>query len=218
MSGQKDNEPNKDLTSAQQVDLSEAGDGSVTFDEVLVKYFNLSPDDPVYVGKFETCGWTRQGGQSTVFKAFDPDLQRFGLRRRGAVLQRFVAIKLYHAALTEKQQQRVLDEGRALASIDSPFVARCHSVDMIAGAPFLVLEWVEGKTLDDYLESQQLTRNEQRELFRKMAQGVDALHQQQLIHRDLKPSNILVNESGEPKIVDLGLVRHLFRLALACTA
>lgn len=176
---------------------SEAGDASVTFDEVLEKYFDLSLDKPIVVGKFETSGWTQQGGQSTVFKAFDPDLQRF------------VAIKLYHAALSEKQRQRVLDEGRALASIDSPWVARCHSVDTIVDAPFLVLEWVEGQTLDKYLRDQHVDWNELRELFSKIASGVDALHEQKLIHRDLKPSNILVTESGEPKIVDLGLVRHL---------
>ena len=197
LSDQHSNDRRREFMDGEYVDLSESGDASVTFDEVLEKFFNLSPDKPVVVGKFETCGWTQQGGQSTVFKAFDPDLQRF------------VAIKLYHAALNDRQKQRVLDEGRALASTDSPYVARCHSVDTIANAPFLVLEWVEGQTLGNYLRDQQLDPNEQRDLLGKIARGVDALHQQHLIHRDLKPSNILVNESGEPKIVDLGLVRHL---------
>ena len=77
---------------------------------------------------------------SSVFRAYDPNLQRP------------VSLKLYHGR-AEADVQRILTEGRALSRVESPFVARCYSLEEFEGTPVLVNEWIEGVTLEQYMLS-----------------------------------------------------------------
>ena len=148
------------------------------------------------LGRYQIVETVAIHDQSTVFKAFDPDLQRH------------VSLKLYHAHASTgvESVQQVIAEARALVRIDSPFVAKCHNVETIQNTPILVNEWIEGQSLDKYLVDHALSFGEVKALFVSIATGVQAIHDQGLLHRDIKPSNIIIGTDGRPRIIDLGLV------------
>ena len=145
------------------------------------------------IGKFELRRVLGKGGQAIALLADDPDLQRP------------VVIKLYHAAQTPEAQQQVLDEGRALAQVRSPFVAQCFGADRHDGVPYLIVEYVPGTTLSELNRVRPLAQPDAIELICHVAEGLSAIHAQGLLHRDLKPSNIIVDQEGRPRIVDFGL-------------
>ena len=132
---------------------------------------------------------------STVFRALDPNLERD------------VALKLYHRRSTDTDEnaKRVLNEGRALSRIDSPYVARCHSLEEIDGSLVLVNEWIEGASLDVAMQSNPMTYNQVLKVFTEICEGAASIHESGIIHRDIKPSNIIINQQGVPRIIDLGL-------------
>lgn len=144
-------------------------------------------------GKFLVLRTLGRGGQATALLAFDPDLRRQ------------VVLKVYHAARTEAQRTAVLQEGQALAQVDSPFVAKCYGAERREGVPYLIIEYVAGETLAEMNQKRRLTVAESIDLLEKVARGVEAIHAQGLLHRDLKPSNILIAADGTPRLVDFGL-------------
>ena len=148
---------------------------------------------PRSIGKYEILQTVAVHKKTVVFKARDPDLDRL------------VALKIFHGELSDASKETVISEGRAHAKIACPFVTGCHSVESISGSPALVNEWVVGETLDEYARKRQVSFDEVRSLFQKIVKGIDAIHQAGLLHRDIKPTNIIVSDSGEPKIIDLGL-------------
>ena len=133
-------------------------------------------------------------GQATVVKGLDNSLCRD------------VVLKIYHEAISDNQRCRIINEGRALANIDSPNVVKCHGVEEVSDLLVLVLEYVEGETL----ERRQFKEHGEREiarLFGQVARGIEAAHGHGFLHLDLKPSNVLVDSNDQVKIIDFGLVR-----------
>jgi hypothetical protein len=139
-----------------------------------------------------------------VYRAFD------------TVLKRGVAIKFVHArggagassgtltrAIGGSEPDRVLSEARAMANFSHPGLCRVLDVAVDGAAPFIVMEWVDGVGLHEAWRG--LGLEERLSMFTKIVGAVAAAHAAGLVHRDLKPANILVNESGEPVIVDFGL-------------
>lgn len=152
----------------------------------------LSIEEPRF-GKFIIEYSVGRYGQAEVIKAFDPDLGRF------------VALKIYSAWKTPSVRDAILAEGQALANVSSPFIAKCYSVDIVLGVPVLVMEWVDGQTLDEFVFTNEFTYNEIAAILLDLATGVAEIHKQGLLHRDLKPSNVLIDDNGDPKIIDFGL-------------
>ncbi len=149
------------------------------------------------IGKYEIRRELGCGGQATVFLAWDPDLGRH------------VVLKHYHWTDTAEDIQRVLEEGRALARIDSPFVARCFGAERFGERPYLIIEYIAGKSLHDEHRQQPRPIRESVRLIRQCVEGVCAIHARGLLHRDLKPANILIDDSGQPHIIDFGLAAPL---------
>lgn len=145
------------------------------------------------VGKYEIRRKLGQGGQAQAFLAYDPDLQRE------------VVIKYYHAVRATADQEQVLNEGRALAQIRSPFVAQCFGADRHHGLPYLVIEYVPGATLAERLRGGPLDAPRAVALAAHLAEGLAAIHARGLLHLDLKPANILLDADDRPRIVDFGL-------------
>ena len=105
---------------------------------------------------------------------------------------------------------RFRQERQILAGLDHPNIARLLDGGVTSGGQsYLVMEYVEGVRLDRYCESKGLTAEEKLRLFRKICAAVHFAHQHLVIHRDLKPGNILVNELGEPKLLDFGIAKVL---------
>jgi serine/threonine protein kinase/tetratricopeptide (TPR) repeat protein len=139
------------------------------------------------------------GGMGSVYLARRVD---------GEVTQR-VAIKLLRPGSDEPTaRQRFLQERQILASLNHRNIARLldagHRED---GQPFLVMEYVEGTTIAEYASD--LSVRQKIALFLKVCAPVGYLHRNLVVHRDLKPANILIDNEGEPKLLDFGIAKML---------
>jgi WD40 repeat protein/serine/threonine protein kinase len=156
------------------------------------------------LGDYEVTELLGQGGMGVVLKAFD----------RG--LKRWVAIKVLAPDLAGDlvARQRFAREAQAAAAVRHEHVVTIHAVSEANGVPYLVMEYIAGGSLQDYLDSQ--APPDWRAIGRlgaEVASGLAAAHAHGLVHRDIKPSNILLqtdgsdHQLGTAKIGDFGLAR-----------
>lgn len=156
-------------------------------------------DLPASFGRYRVVRPLGAGGMGAVYEATDPDL-----RRR-------VAVKLPHfAGPADKQEQarrRFLREARAAAAVEHPNVCPIYDVGEQDGRPFVVMGYVDGPSLADWL--QRNPRPDSRTvagLVARVAAGLAAVHRHGIVHRDLKPGNILLRAvDDEPILTDFGL-------------
>ncbi len=138
------------------------------------------------------------GGMGTVWLA-----ERSDGRYEGTV-----AIKLL--AIGGFALQRFELEGRYLARLTHPNIARLLDAGMTdAGQPFLVLEYADGKPIDDYCDETRLGINARIRLFLDVMAAVSHAHTHLIIHRDIKPSNVMVSKDGVVKLLDFGVAKLL---------
>jgi serine/threonine protein kinase len=105
-----------------------------------------------------------------------------------------------------------------LASLEHPNIATLFDAGMTDdGMPYFVMEYVSGTAVTSYIEEHELTIPQRLELFLKICAAVEAAHRGRVVHRDLKRSNILVNENGEPKLLDFGIAKLLGEHPIAMT-
>ncbi|MEM9940846.1 MAG: serine/threonine-protein kinase [Planctomycetota bacterium] len=153
------------------------------------------------IAEFELVRFIGRGGMGLVFEAFDNKLQRE------------VAIKLMSPSLLAdpNASERFLREARSAAKINHINVITVHGVDQVHGLPYLVMELVLGKSLDElFKKSEKLSIDEILKIARQTALGLHAAHRQGIIHRDIKPSNIMVDRNSRRiKIADFGLASTL---------
>ncbi len=140
-----------------------------------------------------------RGGMGAVYLAERAD---------GEVEQR-VAIKVVlSGAELPAFQERFLRERRILASLNHPGIARLLDAGRTsAGQPYLVMEYIDGVSFDAYCST--LDQRSLLKLFLSVCAAVSYAHRNLIIHRDLKPSNILIDGSGQPKLLDFGIARIL---------
>jgi TolB-like protein/Tfp pilus assembly protein PilF len=121
-------------------------------------------------------------------------------------LPRRVAVKLLprHLAADAESVERLLREAQAAASVDHPNVVVVHEAGMVNGQPFLVMQRVEGETLEARLSRGRLGVDEAIQLASAIADALAEVHALGIVHRDLKPSNIMLTSRG-PKILDFGI-------------
>ena len=105
-------------------------------------------------------------------------------------------------------EARFRREGSLLARLSHPNIARLHDAGITAGGqPYLVLEYVEGGRIDRWSDERWLDLPSRLRLFRQVLDAVGHAHANLVVHRDLKPSNILVDASGEVKLLDFGIAQ-----------
>ena len=125
-------------------------------------------------------------------------------------LGRRVAIKFLSAAHDDHNRARFLREARAVSSLSHPHIAIIHDYgETQDGLPFIVMEYIKGGTLNELLHESGLTISQALEIIEAVAEALGAAHGRGIIHRDIKPSNILVDQQGQVKVLDFGLVKHL---------
>lgn len=147
-------------------------------------------------GRFTINRFIAAGGMGSVFQAYD------------TVLERTVAVKLLHPSLLEKTQftRRFKLEARIMTKIDHPCIARVHDLDELDGIPMIMLEWIVGGSLWDYVQRKGgLDPATAVHQMIQICTGVEAAHEQGIIHRDIKPENILMGPGGVPKVTDFGI-------------
>ncbi len=145
-----------------------------------------------------------QGGMSTVFKGLDSHLDRP------------VAIKIIHTflAIHEKFLTRFQREAAAVARLRHPHIVQVYDFDQIGDDYFMVMEFVEGQSLQQHLRGFQdgnarFTSGKCIEIIAQLSGAVDYAHRQQMIHRDLKPANIMIRPEGDPVLMDFGIAKML---------
>ena len=170
--------------------------------EVLpIEEKSLGPHVGDRLGPYGLIRLLGEGGMGTVWEA---------QRVTGDFEQR-VAIKfLRHLAPGSKTERRFLLEREVLGKLHHPGIAQILDAGRTpAGVPYLVMEHVAGEAVDQYCKRHDLPVPERVRLVIKIAQALAHAHRNLVVHRDLKPSNILVNDGGEPRLLDFGIAKLL---------
>lgn len=196
---------------AEVVDLLRAGAGTSAIEEPIRGAVSMlagrvrereSIGAGGRIGPYEIIGEVGRGGMGTVFRA----------RRVDGVFDKEVAIKIVNSpgVVQGGIQARFRREREILARLDHPNIARIlDGGNTAGGVPFLVMDYVQGLPLIRHAVSKQLPLDERIALFLKVCAAVQYAHQQMVVHRDLKPGNIVVDESGEPRLLDFGIAKLL---------
>ncbi len=153
------------------------------------------------VGPYKILEEIGEGGMGSVYLG----------ERSGEEFTQKVAIKLVRGQLFAKELiQRFHAERKILASLNHPYIAGLIDGGTTSdGMPYLVMEYVDGVTVDRYCDDNQLDVRERIKLIQQVAMAVHAAHQNLVVHRDLKPSNVLVTKDGIPKLLDFGIAKLL---------
>jgi eukaryotic-like serine/threonine-protein kinase len=148
-----------------------------------------------------------EGGMGTVYEA-EQDNPR-----------RTVALKVIRAGLVSPEHvKRFSHEAQILARLQHPGIAQIYEAGMSEDSrPFFAMEFIRGMPLDDYARNRGLDAGARLELLARVCDAVQHAHERGVIHRDLKPNNILVDGSGQPKVLDFG-VAHVSAADLLTTS
>lgn len=155
------------------------------------------PDFPRAIARYQILERLGEGGCAVVFRAKDADLQRE------------VAVKVLKesALFNEDARHRFIREASTMARLKHPGIATVYEAGVAGTVHYIVMDLVQGRSLDDALKT--MTLEAAAGVLEKVARAVHFAHQNGVVHRDLKPSNILIDASGEPRIVDFGLAKLL---------
>ncbi len=153
------------------------------------------------IGAYRVLRELGHGGMGVVYLAARADDQ---YRKR-------VAIKVIPAGATSQETVRHFRrERQILASLEHPNIARLLDGGTTTdGAPYIVMEFVEGESIDRFCERHDLSLAERLRMFLVVCGAVSHAHRNLVVHRDLKPRNILVTQDGEPKLLDFGIATVL---------
>ena len=147
-----------------------------------------------HIGRYQVNGLLGIGGMGAVYAAFDPQLNRR------------VALKVLHYS-GHDATQRIQREAQALAKLSHPNVVAVYDSGSSAHGFFIVMQYVEGTTLDVWLKQRPINVQEIVGLYAAAGTGLAAAHAAGLVHRDFKAQNVLVDSAGHVAVTDFGVAR-----------
>ena len=153
---------------------------------------------PPAIGRYEITGRLGKGAMGVVYAA------------RDSMMERTVAIKVMMTDLEDDPDTsaRFYREARSAGQLVHPNIVTIFDMGVDNGRPFIVMEFLEGETLNKYLLRPEAAAIETKlELMIQICEGLRAAHSHGIVHRDVKPGNLLVRPNGELKIVDFGIAR-----------
>jgi tRNA A-37 threonylcarbamoyl transferase component Bud32 len=149
------------------------------------------------VAHFELVERVGMGEFGTVWKA------------RDTILDRTVALKIPRRQhLDAASIEKFMREARAAAQLRHPNIVNTHEVGRHADTLYIVSDYIRGVSLADVISDHRLGIRESVEIVSKVADALEHAHRREIVHRDLKPSNILLDDSGEPHLMDFGLAKR----------
>ena len=159
----------------------------------------MANDIPAYFGHYQVIRELGSGGFASAYLTYDTKLERY------------VVLKVLHNNFTFHGDvfKRFKLEAKALAQLDHSNIVRVHAVEDDPRQPYIVMEFVPGRTLGDYLPQRPLSAEKALPILRQIAAALDVAHAQRMVHRDVKPSNILITQQGHVKLTDFGIVKMM---------
>jgi len=154
------------------------------------------------LGPYEVVSTLGAGGMGEVYRARDTRLERS------------VAIKVLPANLSSdpSRRQRLEREAKAISKLSHPHICTLHDIGHQDGVDFLVMELIEGETLEHRLIKGPLSTEQTIRYAAQIADGLNTAHKLGITHRDLKPSNVMLTKSGA-KLMDFGLAKQVAPVA-----
>jgi WD40 repeat protein/predicted Ser/Thr protein kinase len=150
---------------------------------------------PASIGRYRILRRLGEGGMGTVYEAEQDDPRRT------------VALKVMRPELdTPNHRKRFAQEAHILARLNHAGIAQVYEASVTeTGHLYFAMELIRGLPLNEYARSRGLTAPDRLELMARVCDAVQHAHEKGIVHRDLKPANVLVDESGQPKVLDFGV-------------
>lgn len=180
---------------------ADSSDGLVIDKELFTSQIELSLGEQI--GPYKLLQKIGEGGMGVVYMA-----------EQSAPVRRKVALKIIKPGVDSKQiLARFAAERQALSMMEHPNIAKVFEAGATeSGRPYFVMELVQGRSITQYCQEQQLSIRKKLELLMTVCHAIQHAHQKGIIHRDLKPSNVLVTEyDGRPvaKVIDFGVAKAI---------
>jgi hypothetical protein len=152
-------------------------------------------DLPAAIGKYLVVGRFPESGQAEVFRVVHPELHRD------------LVLKLARRPVGEDGLSDIVADGQRLAELEHPNIVRVYDLDFFDGRPYLVMEFIRGRTLTQYAREEQITPRLAAAHMVELASAVAVAfaHRRGIVHQDIKPSNVLIDEMGTLRLIDFGL-------------
>ncbi len=148
-----------------------------------------------YIGKYRVKGELGRGGMGAVYLAEQPGLGRE------------VAIKELIQSADPVALKRFLQEAQVMARTSHPNLVQVHDMELMGNINYLVLEFVRGRSLRDWMIVGQLPPPQVFAVMHGVLQALDYAHRHAIVHRDMKPENVLISDEGVVKVADFGIAR-----------
>ncbi len=148
---------------------------------------------------YKIAGKLGEGGMGMVYLADDSKLKR-------RVALKFLPGYISHST---EERERFKVEAQAAAALNHPNITQIYAIEESGDQIFIVMEYVQGKELKEAIQSQNLTIDEKIRITLQICNALKLAHDKGIIHRDIKSTNIMLDESGNVKIMDFGLAKIL---------
>lgn len=158
-------------------------------------------EKPLLIGRYQVVRQLGRGGMGSVWLAKDTQLD-----------DKLFAVKMLPAILVSNKRayRQLKDEAIVAMKLVHPNIVQIRAFEENNGNPFLVMDYVEGDTLDDILADKgKLSEEEAVKILRPIAEALDYAHAQNVVHRDIKPANVMIRKDGHPYILDFGIAREI---------
>src|SRR5215471_6454111 len=150
------------------------------------------------VGKYDVLDVIGRGGMGVIYKGVDPGIGRI------------VAIKMMTGAFADDPEllQRFYREAQSAGKLQHPNIVTIYDLGVEDGSPYLVMEFLEGESLDALIRSRRaISLEEKLDIVVQVCEGVGYAHKRHIVHRDIKPANVMLLKDGRVKIFDFGIAR-----------